>query len=112
MIWPAKYAEVQAALKGLELPRCDENGYRLTPQEAALVKFAPTWLAALLLRVRRLEEVAERAEAAVRIWTEATSQEMYGEHIRAGLERTYFDQWQAANSDVKDALAALSEEAP
>jgi hypothetical protein len=39
-----------------------------------------------------------------KLWADFTSQEMYGEHLRAGLEEQDFDAWDEAHSAARDVL--------
>jgi hypothetical protein len=51
---------------------------------------------------KRLREAADKV---LQLWVEMNSQEMYGEHLREGLDPEHYDAWETAHDALREAVA-------
>lgn len=62
------------------------------------------------LRLKRLnDELVEALENICRAWSDYTSQETYGEHLRAGLAKDDFSRWAEYHDMARAVLAKVKE---
>lgn len=61
--------------------------------------------AELIVRaVNAHDDLVAALEKLTKIWSDYSSQEMYGEHLRAGIEEIDFDAWTDAHDKARAAL--------
>jgi len=91
-------------------PRLTEVSIEIVdgPPIGEIIELDDSSRAAEIIRaVNSHDEMVEALQELTRLWSDFSSQDMYGEHLREGLQEIDFDEWARAHSAANLILAKL-----